>query len=105
MHVATPAANPGVIPVQQDVVVVENSSLALSVFSSGDPPPIASGHIWNLNGTTFSENALSNDGKTLTVSSAGIAHNGTYTCTVTIAIAPSFFYLNMTSIDVLVFGE
>jgi hypothetical protein len=97
------SANPGVIPVQQDVVVVENSSLTLSVFSSGDPPPIASGHIWNLNGTTFSENALSNDGKTLTVSSAGIAHNGTYTCTVTIAIAPSFFYLNMTSIDVLVF--
>ena len=99
-YISPPAANPGIIPVQEEVVVVENRTFSLSVFSSVISSPGSRSYIWQHNGSS-----LSSTSRTLTVSSANISHNGTYNCTLQVSLPPLGQYSSSTFINVIVFGE
>lgn len=75
------ADDPAVIPVQSTISLLENTSLHLAVYSSGDDLS-PEDHTWIVNGVVIRNNTVSPSGKEITIPSVQFQNDSQYSCRV-----------------------
>ena len=97
------AENPAVLPVKSNVSLLENSSLHLAVYSSGDPIEMVL-HQWTLNGVAIDIANISADRREATIPSVQFQGDVQYSCT-TILFIGGFYREASAHFFVTVYGE
>ena len=97
------AENPAVLPVKSNVSLLENSSLHLAVYSSGDPIEMVL-HQWRLNGVAIDIANISADKREATIPSVQFQGDVQYSCTTTLFVG-GFLRNDHAHFFVTVYGE
>lgn len=97
------AENPAVLPVESNVSLLENSSLHLAVFSSGDPIENVQ-YLWRRNGVIIDIANISAVSREATLPSVQFQGDVQYSCTAFLYIN-SFTYRDSAYFNVTVYGE
>ena len=97
------ADNPAVLPVKSNISLLENTSLHLAVYSSGDPIGDVRHH-WRLNGIQIANANISTDKREATIPSVQFQGDVQYSCLVDLFV-PGFFIKQFAYFFVTVYGE
>ena len=91
------------LPVKSNVSLLENSSLHLAVYSSGDPIEMVL-HQWTLNGVPIDIANISADGREATIPSVQFQGDVQYSCTIILFVG-GFSRKESAHFFVTVYGE